>query len=59
MNSYESNEKGKEKNSSENSITVEVEEDPVSPTPEVLCSVEGYLGNYKPKPMNIKLVEGE
>ena len=59
MNSCESNEKGKERNSSENSITVEVEEDPLSPTLEVLYSVEGDLGNYKPKPMDIKLVEGE
>ena len=54
VNSCESNEKGKERNSSENSITVEVEEDPLSPTLEVSHSIEGDLGNYKPKPMDIK-----
>ena len=56
-NSCDSNEKGKEKNNSETLKTVEVEEDPLSPTLEVSHSVEGYLGNYKLIPMDIKWTE--
>ena len=36
---------------------VEVEEDPLPPTPEVSHSVEGDIGNYTPTPMDVKLVE--
>ena len=57
-NSCESTVKGKEKNSSENLKTVEVEEDPLPPSPpEVSYSVKGDLGNYKPIPMDVKLAE--
>ena len=49
--------KRKEKNSSKNFITVEVEEDVLSPILEVSHSVEGGLGNYKPKPMDVKVAE--
>ena len=53
----ESNERGKEKNNIETLKTVKVEEDPLPPTPEVSHSVEGYLGNYTPTPMDTKLAE--
>ena len=57
MNSCELNEKGKEKKNSATSKTIEVEEDPLPPNPEVSHSVEGDLRNYKPTPMDVKLVD--
>ena len=56
-NSCELNEKGKEKNNSTPSKTVEVEEDQLSLIPEVSHSVKGDLGNYKPTPTDVKLAE--
>ena len=53
MNSCKLNEKGKEKNNSETSRTVEVEEDPLFSTPEVSHSVEGHLCNYKATPWTL------